>query len=291
MGKELVPVRKDVSLETDYEVLEPVGFPGSFGIVSSCRSKSSKEVCAVKYIKIHKKNQEIVNSEVDIMRSLDHPNVVKTHAVYKSKQSVSFVMEMYSGGDLFDAVTEKRFVGEAANARIIRQILVGVKHLHDMHLAHCDLKLANIMLTNNSANATVKIIDFGEAQYVSEGSLLSVEVGSPSYMAPEVLDLQYNESNDMWSIGVVVFVMLCGFNPFNPKGKCGHVYFEAISHNIKKGFCSKVKNSYGAWFPKTIPLSVEAMDFISKLLVSDYRHRMTVDDALSHPWIVSATSS
>jgi len=183
---------------------------------------------------------------------------------------------------------EKRFVGERQNARIITQILNGVKHLHDMRLAHCDLKLASIMLTDTSSDPYVKIIDFGEAQYVCEGSFLDSEVGSPSYMAPEVLRQRYNESNDMWSIGVVVFVMLFGFNPFNPKGICGHKYFDVIARNINKGFCPKVKASYGANFPKSIPVSQEAMDFISMLLVFDPSQRLSVDEALAHPWIVSA---
>jgi len=288
IGREVVSVKKQIAFENDYEILGPLGFPGSFGVVSSCKEKVTGTIYAVKVINYSKHNHEIVDSEIDLMRSLDHPNVVKGRAIYKSKHSVSIVMDRYEGGDLFDAVMEKRFVGEQQNAKIVAQILTGVKYLHDMRLSHCDLKLASIMLTNSSSDPLVKIIDFVESQYVCEGSFLEAEVGSPSYMAPEVLGRRYNESNDMWSVGVIVFVMLFGFNPFNPKGVCGHKYFDVISRNISKGFCPKVKASYGACFPKTIPVSQEAMDFISRLLAFDSSQRMTVDDALSHPWIVSS---
>jgi len=288
IGREVVPIRKQVAFDSDYENLGPLGFPGSFGVVSSCRERETGAIFAVKVINYNKTNHDIVDMEVDLMRTLVHPHIVRGRAVYKSKHSVSIVMDRYEGGDLFDAVSEKRFVGELSNAKIVSQILSGIKYLHDMRLAHCDLKLASIMLTDVSSNPTVKIIDFGESQHVIEGSLLHNEVGSPSYMAPEVLACCYNESNDMWSLGVIVFVMLFGYNPFNPKGICGHKNFDVIARNINKGFCPKVKASYGACFPKTMPISEEAMDFISKLLTFDQRKRMTVDEALAHPWIVSA---
>jgi len=288
VGREHIPIRKQCAFDSDYEVLGPLGFPGSFGVVSSCKDRLSGVLYAVKVINYSKDNGEIVNSEIDLMRTLEHQNIVKGRAIYKSKHCASIVMDRYEGGDLFDAVMEKRFVGEGQNARVVTQILAGIKYLHDMRLSHCDLKLASIMLTNASSNPCVKIIDFGESQYICEGSFLSSEVGSPSYMAPEVLGRCYNESNDMWSLGVIVFVMLFGYNPFNPKGICGHKYFDVIARNINKGFCPKVKAAYGACFPKTIPVSEEAMDFISKLLVFDHNQRMSVDEALAHPWIVSA---
>jgi len=100
VGREVVPVRKQIAFETEYEMLGPLGFPGSFGVVSSCKDRESGVIYAVKVINYSKKNCYIVDSEIDLMRSLDHPNIVKGRAIYKSKHSVSIVMDRYIGGEI-----------------------------------------------------------------------------------------------------------------------------------------------------------------------------------------------
>lgn len=115
--------------------------------------------------------------------------------------------------------------------------------------------------------------------------MLHAEVGSPSFIAPEVLMGSYNEECDMWSLGCVVFIMLFGFNPFNPKAIPALQNKDLICENILKGFSAEVRPGYGAFFPETVPVSEKAKDFISNLLTLDWHHRMTVDEALAHSWI------
>jgi len=288
-GVEEVPIYHDVDIRKHYDLKGLIGFPGSFGEVRVAVDLRSGKAYAVKMMKVHKYISTVIKSEIEIMKMLNHENVASIIAVYENKKKVYIVMEKYDGGDLFDLVVSKggKFTDEAESALMVKQILQGLLYLHKKKIAHCDIKLCNIMLTGESK---VKLIDFGVSQIIKEGEMLHAEVGSPSFIAPEVLMGSYNEMCDMWSLGCVVFIMLFGFNPFNPKAIPALPNKEKICANILQGFTSEVKQGYGAFFPKSIPVSSSARDFISSLLTSDWRHRLSASEALEHPWIVNRAS-
>jgi len=283
---EKVPIYRDVDIRKFYDLKGLIGFPGSFGEVRVAVDLKTGKAYAVKMMKVQKYISNVIKSEIEIMKMVKHKNVASIVAVYENKKKVYIVMEKYDGGDLFDLVVSKggKFQDEAAAAKIVKQILEGLQYLHSRRIAHCDVKLCNIMLTS-PMDQKVKLIDFGVSQIVKPGESLHAEVGSPSFIAPEVLMGSYNEMCDMWSLGCVVFIMLFGFNPFNPKAIPALPNKEKICENIRKGFSPEVKQGYGAFFPKTIAVSESARDFISCLLTSDWRHRLTTAEALKHPWL------
>jgi len=284
-----VPVYRDVDIRQHYNLKGLVGFPGSYGEVRAAVDLRTGKTVAVKMMKVQKHTAGMVKNEIEIMRSLRHANCAQVIAVYESKKMTYIVMEKYDGGDLFDLVVAKggKITNEVEAAMIIKQILSGLEYLHEKRIAHCDVKLCNIML--NGPEKTVKLIDFGVSQLVPQEGFLSAEVGSPSFIAPEVLMGSYNESCDMWSLGSVTFILLFGFNPFNPKAIPALPNKDKICEQILKGFHAEVKDGYGAWFPRKVKVSDEARDFVASLLTSDWRHRLTAKEALNHPWIVENT--
>lgn len=229
-----------------------------------------------------------VHSEVDVAVRAKHKNLVSAVAVYEQRKRCYLVMEKCGGGDIFDAVSENRFKTEVSIARVIAQVLEGLSYLHeDLGFAHCDVKLCNIMLSDCSSRPTVKLIDFGMAQRLTEKNFTRL-LGSPSFLAPEVLAKSYNERSDLWSLGVVTFIMLFGFNPFNPRGRIGPMSTEKIWRSIRTGFCDEVRPGFGAFFPQRKVISCNARAFITTLLCSDPLLRPSASQALQHPWIVAS---
>jgi len=279
-----VEVYHDFDIRKHYDLKGLIGFPGSFGEVRVAVDLRSGKAYAVKMMKVQKHLTSVIKHEIEIMKVLHHDNVAKLIAVYENKKRVYLVMEKYDGGDLFDLVVSKggKFTNEREAARIVKQILLGLQYMHEKKIAHCDVKLSNIMLTG--AENKVKLIDFGVSQFVGNEALCA-EVGSPSFIAPEVLQGSYNERCDMWSLGCVVFIMVFGFNPFNPKAIPALPNKDRICENILRGFCPEVKSGFGSFFPQTIQVSADCRDFISSLLTSDWHHRLTAKEALQHRWI------
>jgi len=284
-----VQIYRDVDIRTHYDLKGLIGFPGSFGEVRAAVDLRSGKAVAVKMMKVQKHTAAIIKSEIEIMKSLSHENIVGLIGVYENKNRTYIVMDKYDGGDLFDLVVSQggRFKDEYCAIKIVKQILEGLVYLHDKKIAHCDVKLCNIMLADDH---TVKLIDFGVSQRCSESVLLSSEVGSPSFIAPEVLAGSYTEQCDMWSLGCVVFILLFGFNPFNPKAIPALPNKEKICESILKGFHAEVRNGYGAWFPKSVEISESGKDFIAGLLTADWKHRLTAREALQHPWIMQCSN-
>jgi len=279
-----VPYFTDVDVRKRYDLKGLLGYPGSYGEVRVGIDVKSKKAYAVKIMKLQSNSLGSMKAEIEIMKSIRHPHVAAIVSAYENKKMLYIVMEKYDGGDLFDLVVAQggRLKDERFAARVALQILSGLQYLHSRRIAHCDIKLCNILLTGKSQ---VKLIDFGASQFVQDNSMLFSEVGSPSFIAPEVLMGAYNELCDMWSVGVVVFILVFGFNPFNPRAVPALAHKEQICENILKGFSPDTKPGYGAYFPDKISVSAEARDFIGCLLVSDWRQRIAADEALRHPWI------
>jgi len=295
-----IPVYHSRNIKDDYKLLDRLGTPGTYAEVKLGVHKVTGQKVAVKIIKTTDKYGPVAKNEVEMMKALRHNNVSNIIAAYEGKKCTYIVMSMCDGGDLFDCVINrpaKRFTDEKEAAGIIKQLLEALSYLHSQRIVHGDIKLCNIMMDSNGHNdereKNVKLIDFGMAQRLpkEDSGMLEGKVGSISFMAPEVISGAYNEQCDLWSLGCVVFILLFGFNPFNPKATplVGETV-EIVCEKIHKGFSAEVRPGFGSWFPKKYDISSKARDFISGLLTTDWRDRLTATEALQHPWIIDNTS-
>jgi len=289
--------KETVSIETDYNIGGQLGQPGQFGIAKLCTRKSDGKKFAVKIIDKSKFLQtqcassvfDDMKAEIEVMRSLNHENIVKLYQVYETKLSLYLVQELCSGGELFDMITKLGKYTEKAAADVLIQILRGLSHMHENKIAHCDLKPDNFLFHESGK---LKIIDFGMSKRIPPSKRHLTDLcGTPYYTAPEVLKGQYHASADCWSVGVVMFVMLFGYPPFyaDPE-KYGERENSVIYKKIGKGFKPIVKKGFGRHFPESIKSSDEARDLMKMLLKSDVADRLTAVAAIDHKWFQNASN-
>ncbi|XP_051132844.1 serine/threonine-protein kinase PEPKR2-like [Andrographis paniculata] len=253
-------------IDHDYELDRTIG-EGKFGSVVLSRSKATGEEFACKTLR---KGEEIVHREVEIMQHLSgHPGVVTLKAVYEDAESFHLVMELCSGGRLLDQMAREGPYLEQRAANIIKELMLAVRYCHEMGVVHRDIKPENILLT---ASGQMKLADFGLAVRILDGQSLSGVVGSPAYVAPEVLVGNYSEKVDIWSAGVLLHALLVGVLPF--RGNSLETMFEAIKEE-------KLDFSSGIWESVSRP----ACDLLSKMLTRDVSTRFTANEVLKHPWI------
>ncbi|CAG9319145.1 unnamed protein product [Blepharisma stoltei] len=204
-------------IEDDYEFVKEIG-KGGFADVRLAKEIESDEMFAIKGICKAKvmefgKNFDPIVDEIQIMRSLNHPNIVKLHRVYESETHVYLVLDYLEGGNLLRRLKSKGFYSEELARKITLKLLEVLEYLHSKNIVHRDIKLENILLVSKSSDIEIKIIDFGLA-CESNGSL-TMRCGSPGYLAPEILKLQpYNEKVDIYSTGIVLYTLLSGIHPF-----------------------------------------------------------------------------
>ncbi|XP_059385998.1 death-associated protein kinase 3-like isoform X2 [Carassius carassius] len=266
-------VFKQQQVENCYEIGEELG-SGQFAIVKQCREKSSGRDFAAKFIK---KRQSIasrrgvlreeIEREVNILQQIHHPNIVTLHDVFENKTDVVLILELVSGGELFDFLAAKESLSEEEATQFIKQILEGVHYLHTRNIAHFDLKPENIMLLDkNALLPRIKLIDFGLAHKIAEGVEFKNIFGTPEFVAPEIVNYEpLGLEADMW---------LSGASPFLGETKqdtLGNI--SAMNYEFDEEF-----------FGHTSEL---AKNFIRQLLEKDTKKRLTIQDALNHPWIKS----
>ncbi|XP_067425583.1 death-associated protein kinase 2-like isoform X1 [Emydura macquarii macquarii] len=268
------------NVEELYELLEKLG-SGHFGVVKRCRKRSSGTFYAAKFVKMRKckgsrlgLDREQVEREVSILQQLEHPNILRLHDLFASKAEMVLVLELIRGGELFDFIAEKEMLTEAEAIEFLQQILQGVAYMHSRNVAHFDLKPENIMLLEKDVpNPKIKIIDFGLAQKLEDGVTFKSLCGTPQYIAPEVINYEpLNSATDMWSIGVITYILLSGMSPFQ-----GETDAETLSNVVAGSYEFEEK-----YFSETTEM---AKDFIRQLLVKEPRSRMTAAECLVHPWI------
>eukprot|EP01083_Nonionella_stella_P310930 1106829_1 len=232
-----------------------------------------------------------METEILVMQRLNHPYIVRMHGTYETKHKLHIIMDECKGGELFDRIKSKNRYCERDAKPVIRMICEALFYMHDKHsVVHCDLKPDNILFADKSETSNIKIIDFGMSKVLPRLHALNHACGTPYYIAPEVLKRSFTHAADMWSVGVIAFVMIFGFPPFWVKPGLLHPTKEhkAIFRQIKKGFNPIIKKGYGAWFPTNCRslLSKDGMDFMAHLMETDVAKRLTAKEALQHPWLV-----
>nr|XP_024216188.1 serine/threonine-protein kinase D3 [Halyomorpha halys] len=236
--------------------------------------KSGKTV-AIKVIdklRFPTKQEAQLKNEVSILQNLSHQGVVNLERMFETPDRIFVIMEKLKG-DMLEMIlsSERGRLSERITKFLITQILVALKHLHSKNIVHCDLKPENVLLSSNSDFPQVKLCDFGFARIIGEKSFRRSVVGTPAYLAPEVLrNKGYNRSLDMWSVGVIVYVSLSGTFPFNED--------EDINEQIQNAAFMYPPNPWKE-------ISSEAIDLINNLLQVKQRKRFTVDKSLSHVWL------
>lgn len=229
----------------------------------------------MKIIDKQQSEQEEVSyeTEINILKKVRHPNIIGLFDVHEGKDKIYLVMELVTGGELFDRIVEKGHFTEDDAAYIVRKILEAVDYLHNMGIAHRDLKPENLLLSDATENARVMISDFGLSKVLTDEAIMKTACGTPGYVAPEVLSyVGYGKEVDLWSVGVIAYVLLCGYAPFF--GEKDSDLFAAIMGAV-----------YEFDSPYWDDISDEAKDFINKLLQVDIKKRSTTREALNHPWV------
>jgi calcium/calmodulin-dependent protein kinase I len=266
-----------MSVSERYEIGQLLG-KGAFSSVFEAVHKASQQRVAIKIIdKAHlkAKDLEAVGTEIRILKSVDHPNVLKLYEHYDDAFNVCLVLELCDGGELFDRISKREYYTESDARQVLLSVGSALKHCHDRKIVHRDLKPENILLLNEADDAPIKIADFGFAKVIEEDALTST-LGTPNYVAPEILERRpYDAAVDMWSYGVITYILLSGFPPF----------FGDTNPEIYK----KVRKcDYQFEAPYWDNVSPEAKDLISNLLVLNPQKRFTIDQVLSHPWMTSS---
>lgn len=218
---------------TDHYKFEGELGQGSFAIVKRATHKTYGTKVAIKVIKKQELNDEdkiALQNEIDILTHVDHPNIVKLYEVYEDADNYSLVMELMTGGELFDVILEKEMYTEKEASETIRPIIDAINYCHSLNIIHRDIKPENLLYSSKDASSRIiKVSDFGLARFISLETLATTTCGTPGYVAPEILYQQpYGKECDYWSIGVVLYIMLCGFPPFYDEDNM--VLFEKIKH-------------------------------------------------------------
>ncbi|XP_017341565.1 death-associated protein kinase 2 isoform X2 [Ictalurus punctatus] len=273
-------VFKQQKVEDFYENGEELG-SGQFAIVKRCKEKSTGVEYAAKFIKKRQSRasrrgvrREEIEREVNILQQLQHPNIISLHDVYENRTDVVLILELVSGGELFDFLAQKESLSEEEATEFLKQILDGVHYLHSKKIAHFDLKPENIMLLDkNVPLPRIKIIDFGLAHKIEDGVEFKNIFGTPEFVAPEIVNYEpLGLPADMWSIGVITYILLSGASPFLGESKQETMAnISAVSYEFDEEFFSST--------------SELAKSFIRQLLTKDTRKRLTIEGALNHPWI------
>eukprot|EP01026_Neomeris_dumetosa_P025685 TRINITY_DN21106_c0_g1_i2.p1 TRINITY_DN21106_c0_g1~~TRINITY_DN21106_c0_g1_i2.p1 ORF type:complete len:536 (-),score=79.89 TRINITY_DN21106_c0_g1_i2:528-2135(-) len=267
----------DKGFEHKYQTTSKILGKGSFGVIKECIKKSSGEVCACKMIAKSKlKHKEAVGDvirEVKILRTLNgRPNVVKLHDVFEDSANVYIIMELCTGGELFEQLVARKRYSERDASIVIKQILNVVAECHLNGVIHRDLKPENFLFATDKQNAPLKAIDFGLSTFFTPNQKFNDVVGSAYYVAPEVLYRSYGPACDLWSVGVIMYILLAGRPPFYAQTEVG------VFKKIMKGRWSMELDPWPM-------ISATAKDLLKKLLISDPKARITASQALSHKWL------
>ncbi|KAK2917660.1 calcium/calmodulin-dependent protein kinase 1Db [Channa argus] len=253
---------------------------GAFSEVVMAQERATGKMVAIKCIpkKALKGKETSIENEIAVLRKIKHENIVALEDIYESSNHLYLIMQLVSGGELFDRIVEKGFYTEMDASRLIRQVLDAVNYLHSMGIVHRDLKPENLLYFSPDDESKIMISDFGLSKMEGTGDVMATACGTPGYVAPEVLAQKpYSKAVDCWSIGVIAYILLCGYPPF-------------YDENDSKLFEQILKADYEFDAPYWDDISDSAKDFISRLMEKDPEKRFICDQALQHPWIAGDTA-
>ncbi|CAN7096226.1 calcium-dependent protein kinase 10 [Brassica rapa] len=275
----VIPTSHQTKITDKYILGRELG-RGEFGITYLCTDRESREALACKSISKRKLRTAVdvedVRREVSIMSTLpDHPNVVKLRATYEDGENVHLVMELCEGGELFDRIVARGHYTERAAAGVARTIAEVVMMCHVNGVVHRDLKPENFLFANKKENSALKAIDFGLSVFFKPGEKFKEIVGSPYYMAPEVLKRDYGPEVDVWSAGVIIYILLCGVPPFWAETEQG------VALAILRGVIDFKRDPW----PQ---ISESAKSLVRQMLNPDPTKRLTAQQVLAHPWVQNA---
>uniref|UniRef100_A0AAQ5YLR4 Protein kinase domain-containing protein n=1 Tax=Amphiprion ocellaris TaxID=80972 RepID=A0AAQ5YLR4_AMPOC len=248
--------RRDGTVEDFYTLSAELG-RGATSIVYRCEEKQTQKPYAVKVLK------KTVSDAIQLKE------------IFETDTDIALVLELVTGGELFDRIVERGYYSERDAAHVIKQILEAVAYLHENGVVHRDLKPENLLYADLSLDAPLKIADFGLSKIIDDQVTMKTVCGTPGYCAPEILrGNAYGPEVDMWSVGVILYILLCGFEPFfDPRGD-QYMYSRIL--NCDYEFVSP-------WWDE---VSLNAKDLVSKLIVLDPHKRLSVREALQHPWVL-----
>ena len=291
LAKKLLAAEMNIQVNQENLIIQEKGNPskkykptkllgnGSFGSVYEAKNTIFQNIVAMKVIKKDPNNaldEQEIRNEIDILKKLSHPNIVKIYEFYISNNHYYIITEFCKEGELFSYIKNK--YSENQLAVLFYQVFSGLWYLHDHKILHRDIKLENIMISKKETDNTTgeelfwaKIIDFGTAKIFEKNKKENEVVGSSYYIAPEVLKQNYNEKCDTWSVGVILYMMLVGRAPFDGK-------------DDEEIICKINSADYNRNEPKLMKHSPEVRDLVSKLLEKDTDKRFSAKEALSHPW-------
>jgi len=262
------------TIHNDYIVDNSLG-EGAYGIVYRALHKKTAEIRAIKWIDKNKAKagcEKKLLQEINILRHLDHPNIMRIYEFAADPNGYSIISEFISGGELFDELAKRKSFSEKDAAHIMKQLLGAMSYCHARNVIHRDLKPENIIIdSKENSQITVKIIDFGTALvYIDHDNV--DKVGTIYYIAPEVLTGNISSKCDIWSLGIILYIMLCGYPPFNGETD------QDIINSITKGVLVFPEHEWSK-------VSGQAKDLIIKMLTYEPEERITAADALNHSWI------
>ena len=262
----------------NYELVAKLG-QGGYGNVYKVKNRKTGKIYACKHLsKRDINNSEKFEREINILIKADHPNIIRLYEVYQSKTSLYLIMQMCNGGEVLQRIlnridNKEEMYSEKDAAKIFLQAMLGVEYCHNLGICHRDLKPENLLLLNagSEENNPIKIIDFGLSQ-IFIGKTLNSKVGTAYYISPEVIQGNYTEKCDIWSMGVILYMLLCGTPPFI--GRDEEETFQKIlkmNININNDIWKNISN--------------EAKDLLNHMLTHE-NNRYNAKQVLSHPWLV-----
>ena len=276
LTNEIIVSHSKANPSLDYKKLNFLG-EGSFAAVYRVQNRITDSIRAMKIINksstcSEADDKEIFN-EINILRTLDHPNILKIFEFYSNKESYSIVTELCSGGELFQEIVDKGPFNENYSAFVMFQILSAINYCHNMKIIHRDLKPENILIVERDKNnyPRIKICDFGTSKMFEKGAVQRKLVGSSYYIAPEVLKKRYDEKCDIWSCGVILYILLSARPPFGGESD------KEIMENVSLGKYDLQSSPFNK-------VSKSCLDLIQKLLIMDPKKRISAQDALAHSW-------
>ncbi|XP_040927525.1 calcium/calmodulin-dependent protein kinase IGb [Betta splendens] len=268
--------KKTENIQEVFEFMEELG-SGAFSEVYMVKERKTGKMFAMKCVKKKQKRDLNLENEIAVLRRIKHENVVGMEDFYESQTHYYLVMQLVTGGELFDRILDRGVYSEKDASRVIQQVLEAVSYLHQNGIVHRDLKPENILCYSHDENSKIMISDFGLSK-MAESGVMSTACGTPGYVAPEVLAQKpYSKAVDCWSTGVITYILLCGYPPF-------------YEDNETRLFSKIMKAQYEFDSPFWDAISESAKDFIRNMMQKDPKMRYTTEQALRHPWITGKTA-